>query len=130
MLHKFFCLAVPIAILSVALATPARADQWKTDAEEVVAGIVAVTAIVAVLVTVLILHHKNKKTSITGCVSTETSGMSITDTKDQRKYVLGGDTSAIRPGDRMTLEGRRKKSGDQPIFEARSVTQDLGACKP
>ena len=40
MTQKFLWQGVLIAALSVALATPARANQLQTDADEIVAGIV------------------------------------------------------------------------------------------
>jgi hypothetical protein len=51
--------------------------------------------------------------------------MSVTDDKDKRVYALSGDPVGVKPGDRMTLEGRRRGN----IFEARSVMKDLGICQ-
>jgi hypothetical protein len=57
--------------------------------------------------------------------------MSLKDEKDQRTYALSGGTAAIKPGDRVTLEGRgRKDSGATFIFESKRVSRDFGACRP
>ena len=93
-------------------------------------GIVVVTAAVAVLATVLILHHKNRKIFITGCVTPGANGMSMTDEKDKRTYALTGDPAGLKAGDRVTVEGKREKAGKALVFEAQRVTQDFGACRP
>ncbi len=130
MTRKFLLRAVLIAVLSVAIATPARADQLKTDATEIVIGIVAVTAVIVVVVTVLVLRHKPKKKAITGCVNSGANGMIVTNEKDKRDYALSGNMAAVKPGDRMTLEGKPRDKGKTLVFEVQNVTRDFGACKP
>jgi hypothetical protein len=127
MTQKFLWRGVLIAILSVALATPARANKLETAAEKVAIGIVVVGALVA---TILFLHHKSKKRTITGCVTSGANGMRLTDDKDKRTYALSGETSGVKPGDRMTLEGKRKGAGNTLVFEAQGVTRDFGPCQP
>jgi len=34
--------------------------------------------------------------------------MSVTDEKDKRIYALSGNTTDIKPGDRVTLRGKKK----------------------
>jgi hypothetical protein len=121
---------VVIAVLSVVLTAPARAESIDTAGAQIVAGIVVVSAAVAVGVTLLIVHAKHKTGAITGCVMPEAGGMSVTDEKDRRVYALSGDPAGIKSGDRMTLEGKRRADGKTAIFEARRVTKDFGACKP
>ena len=72
---------------------------------------VAVVVVVAVLVT----HHKTQR--ITGCVNTGPNGMSLTDEKDNRSYALSGSSAGVKPGDRMTLEGKRKQADKTLVFE-------------
>ncbi len=122
--------AVLIVVLSVALAVPTRAESVQTAGEQVITGVVVVSAAIGVLVTVLILHYKHKTSVITGCVTSAANGMTLTDEKDKRMYILSGDPVGLKPGDRVTLEGKRKHSGQKPVFEARSVTKDFGACQP
>lgn len=130
MSHKLLWHAVLIAVLSVALAMPGRAESLDTAGKQIVTGIVIVSVAAGVLATLLIIHYKNKKSVITGCVSSSANGMSMLDEKDKRTYVLSGDTAGIKPGDRMTLEGKRKNTGKTLSFEAQSVAKDLGACQP
>jgi hypothetical protein len=122
--------AVLVIVLSAALVAPARANGLQTAEDAVVAGVVVVSVALGILVTYLILHNKHKKTAITGCVKSGANGMSLTDEKDQRTYTLTGDPVGIKPGNRMTLEGKRTQSGPAPVFQARTVTKDYGVCQP
>jgi hypothetical protein len=56
--------------------------------------------------------------------------MTVTDEKDKRIYTLAGDPVGVKPGDRMTFEGKRKKDDKSLVFEAKSVTKDFGSCQP
>ncbi len=102
----FLCRALAVATLSVTLTAPARAESLETAGKQITAGIVVVSAAVAVGVILLVIHYKHKKSSITGCVASGASGMNLTDEKDKRPYTLSGDTAAIKPGDRVMLEGK------------------------
>jgi len=127
--HKYLWRVALVAILCLVLAKPARAN-YQTAGDAIIVGIVVVSAAIAVLVIVLILHHKGPKSEITGCVSSGTNGMSLTDEIDKRTYMLSGDTAAVKTGDRVTLEGKRKTKGDTFIFQAQKVNRDFGACHP
>ena len=121
---------VLIAVVSVALATPARAESIQTAGDQIVIGIVVVSAAIGVFVTWLVLHEKHKPSLLTGCVASGPSGMTVTDEKDKRTYTLAGDPVGVKPGDRMTFEGKRKKDDKSLVFEAKSVTKDFGSCQP
>jgi hypothetical protein len=58
--------------------------------------------------------------------------MTVTDEKDKRIYTLSGDTTGIKPGNRMRLEGKKAKStAPQPLeWEAKRVAKDFGVCQP
>ncbi|MFZ0319185.1 MAG: hypothetical protein WAL56_08665 [Candidatus Sulfotelmatobacter sp.] len=124
--------AVLIVVLSLALATPAKANNLDNAARNIIIGIVVVTAAVAVAVTVVIMHESKKDRTITGCVKSERNGMTIADERDQQVYSLTGNTVGITPGDRMSLKGKKAKSKrDQPrVWVATSLTKDLGVCQP
>jgi hypothetical protein len=122
---------VLIIALGVAFSTPARADSLKTTGEHIVIGIVAVTAAVAVVVTVVAIHY-SKKRAITGCVNSGANGMTMADEKDKQIYTLSGNTTGIKPGDRMKLQGKKvkPKGPDKTlVWEAKEVTKDFGACQ-
>ena len=123
---------VLIIALVVTLPPPARADNLKTLGEDIVIAIVAVAATVGVVATVLVIHY-SKKRAITGCVNSGTDGMTLTDEKDSRIYSLSGDTTGIKPGDRMKLKGTKvkPKGPDKTlVWVTKEVGKDFGACRP
>ena len=131
MIQKLLGQGVLIAALSVALATPARANQLQTNSDEIVAGIVVVCAGIAVVATVLILHyhHKPKSRTITGCVNSVANGMIVTNEKDKQTYAMSGNTASIKQGDRVTLEGKPYGPSNRLVFEVQRVIRDFGACQ-
>lgn len=116
-----------IAILSVSLVEPARAESLDSAGKQIYAGIAVVSAAVVVGVVFIVLHEKHKTNSVTGCVSSRAGRWSVTDDK-KKVYALSGDPVGIKPDERMTLEGRL--GGKTLTFNARRVTKDLGACLP
>jgi hypothetical protein len=58
--------------------------------------------------------------------------MTLIDEKDKQIYTLSGDTTDIKPGDRMKLQGKKVKPKDPEtlVWEAKKVTNDYGACHP
>jgi hypothetical protein len=125
---------VLIAVLSVALATPAHAQSTHIGPSTgtIVGAIVGVAAAL-VIVTVVVIHQSSKKRKITGCVNSGENGMSLTDEKDKRIYALSGNTAGIKPGERVTLQGKKikpKGANNTFVWETKSVTKDFGACQP
>ena len=132
MTAKHFWRAALIGILSVALgtnlATNAAADNLKNSADAFLTVAIVGTAAV-ILVVVLVVHETSKKRTITGCVNSAENGMSVTDEKDKHVYVLSGDTSGVKPGERMTLQGKKIKPNDgKPLtWETKKITKDFGS---
>ncbi len=58
--------------------------------------------------------------------------MSVTDDKDKRLYALSGNTAGIKPGDRMTLQGKKikPKDGKVLVWETKKISKDFGVCQP
>ena len=59
--------------------------------------------------------------------------MTVTDEKDKQTYALSGNTTAMKPGDRMKLQGKKVKSkgADKTlVWEAKGVAKDFGVCQP
>jgi hypothetical protein len=130
--QKFFWRGVLIFALCMILAIPTQADQLNNDIRNIVIGIVAVSAAL-VVITVVIVHESRKKRTVTGCVISGANGMSVTDEKDKRIYALSGNTSDIKPGDRVTLHGKRvnPKGASAPLaWDVSNETKDFGACQP
>jgi hypothetical protein len=124
--------AVLIGLLGLAIATPGRADSLSDAGRNIVIGIVAVTATVAVVVTVLVIHYSKKRT-ITGCVKSGDKGMSVTDERDQQVYALSGNMLGVVSGNRMKLQGEKikTKGADKTlVWEEKNVLKDFGLCQP
>ena len=129
---KYLWQGVLIVVLSAALAIPARANGFPSAAG-IIIGIVAATAAIAVVLTVVLLHESKKDRTITGCVSSTGSGMTIAEEKGKQVYALSGNTVGITPGERMSLKGKKAKSkatNQTLVWVATSVTKDFGVCQP
>ena len=131
MSYTFPCRALVVAILLAGLAASMRAESIATAGKQITAGIVVVAVGVGVLVTFLVIHHRHKGRSITGCVISGPSGTSLTDENDKRTYALSGETAAVTPGERIRLEGQGQKDKNGTfIFEVQRVGKVFGACRP
>ena len=122
---------VLIVVLGVALAKPAEASGYPSGGA-IAAAIVGVAAAV-VVVAVVVIHKSSEKRTITGCVNPGGSGMTVTDEKDKQTYALSGNTTGMKPGDRMKLQGKKVKSkgADKTlVWEAKGVAKDFGVCQP
>ena len=131
MTQKRFRCGIVIVALTMGLAVPAKA----VNAEGVVIIVAATTAVaaIAVFVTVASVQHRRKKIVITGCVLSGEKGMTVTDEEDRKVYLLSGETTAIRQGDRMKLRGRKVRSTGPDkarLWEAKEVLKDFGVCQP
>jgi hypothetical protein len=134
--YKFLWRGALISALCVALAIPAQAQPNSLDnmARNVVIGIVAVSAAL-VVITVVIVHESRKKRTVTGCVAPGEMryGMSVKDERDKQVYDLSGNTEDIKPGDRVTLQGKKAKptGANAPLYwEVIKETKDFGPCQP
>jgi hypothetical protein len=128
-LKQLFRIAL-IGILCLALSTSASADQLQSDADHVLAAAIAVVAVV-VVVAVVLIHQASFNRTITGCVSSAENGMTVTNEKDKRLYTLSGDTTGVKPGERMTLHLKKiKTKGSTTLtWETKKVTKDFGVCQ-
>ena len=127
---QFWCCVLSVA-LCIILAKPAEASGYPSTGA-IVGGIFAVTAAV-VVVAVVVIHKSTAKQTITGCVSSGENGIIVTDEKNRHAYVLSGNTAGIKPGDRMTLQGRKikmKNAAKTLVWETKKVTNDFGVCQP
>lgn len=132
------CLSAFLIIaLSFVLCMPAEAQgfggglgQIGPSKGAIVGAIVGVVAAVAVVIIVAI--HYSKKRTITGCVKPAQNGMIVNDEKDKLVYSLSGDTADVKPGERMTLQGKRiKPNAGTPLgWEITKIRTDYGVCQP
>ncbi|HEY2548602.1 MAG TPA: hypothetical protein VGI46_21185 [Candidatus Acidoferrum sp.] len=120
-----------VAILCLALSTTATADSLQKAADTglalVIVGVVAIAVVVVVVV-----RKSTAKRSITGCVAPAETGMILTDEKDKRVYILSGDTTGVKPGERMTLQGKKfsANANHTLTWETKKIHKDFGVCQP
>lgn len=132
---KYFWCGVLIVALSLALSTSAQAQSGggKIVSNGTIAGVIVGVVAAVVIVAYVVIHESSKKRSITGCVTPAGKGMSVTDERDKRSYALSGDTADIKPGDRMTLQGKKikpKDAGKPLLWETKTISRDFGVCQP
>jgi hypothetical protein len=96
-------------------------------------GIIAGVAAGLTVVAVLVYHQTHKHASITGCVASSADGLTLQNEKDKKVYALSGDSTTLKPGERVTVKGKRVKVKDASgklSFQVEKRTQDFGACTP
>jgi hypothetical protein len=126
---KSFWRGILVVVLSAALAAPARAD----DKPVTILIVVAATTLAAVAAILIItsVHHRHKKIMLTGCVTAGEKEMTLTDEQDGRAYALSGNTTAIKPGDRMSVQGKKAKGANKTlVWETEGVIRNFGVCHP
>jgi hypothetical protein len=132
---KYLWCGVLIVALSVALPTSAEAQTGggKIVSNGTIVGVILGVVAAVVVVAYLVIHESSKKRGITGCVTSGENGMRVTDEKDKRSYALSGNTADIKPGDRMTLQGKKikpKDAGKPVVWETKTISKDFGVCQP
>jgi hypothetical protein len=131
---KYLWCGVLIVALGVTLSTSAEAQTGggKIVSNGTIAGVIVGVLAAVVIVAYVVIHESSQKRSITGCVIPGASGMSVTDEKDKRSYALSGNTGDIKPGDRVTVEGKKIKPkgvGKPVVWETKTISKDFGSCQ-
>jgi hypothetical protein len=126
------CLTATLIVgLSLALCMPVEGqNSGKIVSNGTIAGVIVAVVAGVVVVAVVAIHYSKKRT-ITGCVNSGANGLTISDEQEKRTYILSGDTTSIKPGDRMKLQGKKVKSsgsGQPPEWETKHLIEDLGIC--
>jgi hypothetical protein len=73
------------------------------------------------------VHHNH---SLTGCAVSGANGLELQNKGDQQTYALVGAVTAIKPGDRVRVSGKRvkKSAGPAPQFLVEQLSKDYGSC--
>ena len=96
-----------------------------------IVGIIVGAAAAITVVGILIYREAHKHPSITGCIASGVDGLTLNNEKDKKVYALSGDSAALRPGERVTLTGKKIKDSDgKPSFQVEKLTKDYGTCNP
>ena len=122
-------LAFLLCMLLLPTNTPSRAStNLNTQANEIAGGIAAVGAAIVVVAVILVVHYK--PASVKGCVASGPNGLELKNGGDQLTYALTGDTSQVKPGEVVKVQGKKKsgKHGASPSIEVKHFEKDYGAC--
>jgi hypothetical protein len=95
-------------------------------------GIVVGVVSLAVVLTIVLVHHSSKTRTITGCVVASPNGFTLNNERDNRVYALSGDTAGVKAGERMRLQGHKiDSSAGNPLgWQVSQIQKDYGACQP
>ncbi len=90
-------------------------------------GLAAIGAGIGIGVYVAV-HHNH---TLTGCISSGAGGLLLRNHGDQQTYAIVGEVSAIKPGERVRVSGKKsKQKGDGPKqFLVEKLDKDFGACQ-
>jgi hypothetical protein len=65
-----------------------------------------------------------------GCVSSAPNSLVLLSEGDRQNYDLLGDTTTVKPGDRVKVSGKKKKdTSGKRYFLVKNVAKYYGACK-
>jgi hypothetical protein len=96
-----------------------------------IVGIIAGAAAAVTVVGILIYREAHKHPSITGCVATGADGLNLRNEKDKEIYTLSGNSTVLRAGERVKLQGKKMKNSEgKHSFQVERLTKDYGTCNP
>jgi hypothetical protein len=94
------------------------------------AAIIGAAVGVGAGITVVVLYFALRNPVITGCVQSANGTSSLTDDKDHRSYVLVDEGSELKAGQRVKLQGKKKKDKQGKItLRVAKIRKDYGACQ-
>lgn len=81
-------------------------------------------------VTGVVLYLALHKTYITGCTQSANDASSMTDEQDRRNYTLVNEGSGLKAGERVKLQGKKKKDKQgNRSFRVTKIKHDYGPCQ-
>ncbi|HZO99096.1 MAG TPA: hypothetical protein VFD30_02265 [Terriglobia bacterium] len=87
---------------------------------------IGAAAAAGVAVAYLALHNRG---TVSGCVETADGGPQLVDPKNKRTYALIPGSADLKPGERVSLKGRKIRSDNGEMsFEVQEVKKDYGPC--
>ena len=122
---------VIVCAMAVTATAPATAQSGtigvsKTDVAWIFVGIAAIGAGVGIGIYYAV-HHSH---SLTGCAASGANGPELQSKGDRQTYALVGAVSAIKPGERIRVSGKKVKKtpGPTPQFLVEQLSKDYGPC--
>jgi hypothetical protein len=81
-------------------------------------------------VSLLLLPKLAQAGSLQGCVSSAPNSLVLLNEGDRQTYDLLGDTTPVKPGQRVKVSGKKKKdTSGKRYFLVEKLSKDYGVCK-
>ena len=114
-----------VCVLLLFSSKPAKADTLQTDAVLIVVGIALIASAITVGVVLAIKH----KPTLHGCAASGPDGLELRNTGDSLTYQLIGDVAGLKAGDRVRVNGKKKKVDGGAMQFIVEKSKDYGACQ-
>jgi hypothetical protein len=127
--HKFTTLLLCASLLLLSSKPASASIPTKGQVVLIFVGVAAIGA--AIGVGIYLTARRAGTSSITGCAISSGGSLSLQHEGDQQTYTLLGDTTGVKPGDRIRVSGKKRKqypSGNRE-FLVRKLAKDYGPCK-
>ena len=94
-----------------------------------VAAALAGAAAAIVVITVVVVYAVRRPPTITGCAVSGPNGLTLENDSDHQSFMLNGEMSGIKAGDRVKIQGKKQKAaGTARGFTVLKLKHDYGAC--
>ena len=122
----FALIAVCALLLSTTGTAKAQIGVTRTPASWIGVGIVAIGAGIGICI-YYAAHHAH---TLIGCALSGPNGLELQSCGDPQTYALIGEVADIKPGDRVSVFGKKekKKVGASRQFLVEKLNKDYGAC--
>lgn len=129
------CKRIVISLLCLSLLTSHTPAQAKGMSIETAAGlIIGGVAITGVAIGIGIYYGvSHAGHSLKGCAVSGPNGLELQNEGNQKTFLLVGVTTDVKPGNRVSLKGKKAKAAKgatgAPSFLVEKLVKDYGACK-
>ncbi|HXA76461.1 MAG TPA: hypothetical protein VNV41_04955 [Candidatus Acidoferrales bacterium] len=127
-----FALCMPAKAQNQIIVGPGTGNIGYSPSKGLIIGVVLGVVAAVAVATVVVVHESSKKRTITGCVNPAQNEITVINEKDKQVYILSGDTAGVKPGERMSFQGKKiKPNASNPLgWEVTRIQTDYGACHP
>jgi len=127
-LRRRIVLVLLLCLLIGFYTQPAQASiPTQNQVTGIIIAIVAIGAGIGIGVYFLV----RRPPSLTGCAATGSNGLTLENESDHQAFMLIGDTSNLKDGERVRVTGKKQKkdASGARTFLVEKLNKDYGACK-
>jgi hypothetical protein len=94
-------------------------------------AIIVAAAVVVTGIGILVYYGVHKNAATVGCLVSDQNGLSLKTPKDNKSYLLSGDSAGLQPGHQVGVKGKKAKdSAGKLTLQVQKIAKDYGECKP